>query len=83
VPCDLIYDLVTKNNTLNALPRGVAKVFFTRGLGGRLTFLGFGNVYRAEAEKERADFSGFFAQLAWRVRPIKSWRDFQNRQEVT
>jgi hypothetical protein len=83
VPCDAIYAFVARNHALNTLPIGVSKVVFTRGLGGRVTFLGFGNVYLTETEKERADFGGFFAQLAWRVHPIKSWRDFQNRREVT
>jgi hypothetical protein len=45
-------------------------------------FLGFVDVYRVEAKMERADFGGFFAQLACRIYSIIIRRDIQNRQEV-
>jgi hypothetical protein len=34
-------------------------------------------VFKAKAEKERADFVGFFDQLDLARQPIKSWRVFR------
>jgi hypothetical protein len=52
---------------------------FNRGLGGRVTFLGFGNVFSAEAEKERERFWQVFRSAGPGVSADKKLARFSNR----